>query len=87
MAGPRSLEGPASGLTRAGIYNTSCGWEENYLKYAAANYGIDRICEYAVGIEARTKIVDNPTRKKANAAERGLLVVLTDPASCQARRA
>jgi hypothetical protein len=65
--------------------------EENYLKYAAANYGIDAICDYAADIEANTKIVDNPARKKANAAvrdaekdlaaaQRGLAVLLADPA-------
>ena len=65
--------------------------EENYLKYAAANYGIDAICDYAAGIEANTKLTDNPARKNANAAvreaeknlaaaERGLAVMLADPA-------
>src|SRR6266704_6890538 len=44
--------------------------EENFLKYAAENYGIDKICDYIAGIEANTKIVDNPARKKANAAVR-----------------
>jgi hypothetical protein len=65
--------------------------EENYLKYASENYGIDAICDYAADIEANTKIVDNPARKNANAAvreaektlaaaERGLAVLLADPA-------
>ena len=65
--------------------------EENYLKYAAANYGIDKICDYAADIETNTKIVDNPARKEGNAAvreaeknlaaaERGLAVLLADPA-------
>jgi transposase len=65
--------------------------EENFLKYASENYGIDAICDYAADIEANTKIVDNPARKKANAAvreaektlaaaERGLAVLLADPA-------
>ena len=65
--------------------------EENYLKYAAANYGIDAICDYAADIETNTKIVDNPARKEGNAAvreaekdlaaaERGLAVLLADPA-------
>jgi transposase len=64
--------------------------EENYLKYAAANYGIDAICDYAAGIEANTKLTDNPARKKATAAvreaeknlaaaERDLAVLLGDP--------
>ena len=65
--------------------------EENYLKYAAANYGIDAICDYAADIETNTKITDNPARKDGNAAvreaeknlaaaERGLAVLLADPA-------
>jgi transposase len=64
--------------------------EENFLKYASENYGIDAICDYAADIEANTKIVDNPARKKANAAvreaektlaaaERDLAVLLADP--------
>ena len=65
--------------------------EENYLKYASENYGIDAICDYAADIETNTKITDNPARKEANAAireaeknlaaaERGLAVLLADPA-------
>jgi Transposase protein len=65
--------------------------EENYLKYAAAHYGIDAICDYAADIQANTKITDNPARKDANAAvreseknlaaaQRGLAVMLADPA-------
>jgi hypothetical protein len=42
--------------------------EENFLKYASANYGIDKICDYAAVIEANTKVIDNPARKAANAA-------------------
>ncbi len=42
--------------------------EENFLKYASQNYGIDKICDYIAGIGANTKIIDNPARKKANAA-------------------
>ena len=42
--------------------------EENFLKYASENYGIDKICDYIAGIETNTKIVGNPARKKANAA-------------------
>ena len=30
--------------------------EENFLKYASQNYGIDKICDYAADIEANTKI-------------------------------
>ena len=65
--------------------------EENFLKYASENYGIDKICDYIAGIEANTKIADNPARKKANAAvrqaetalaaaERDLAALLADPA-------
>ena len=65
--------------------------EENFLKYASENYGIDKICDYIAGIETNTKIADNPARKKANtavrdaekavaAAERDLAVLLADPA-------
>ena len=65
--------------------------EENFLKYAAANYGIDKICDYIASIETNTKIIDNPARKKANAAvrdaekalaaaERDLAALLADPA-------
>ncbi len=65
--------------------------EENFLKYASENYGIDKICDYIAGIETNTKIIDNPARKKANAAvreaekalaaaERDLAVLLSDPA-------
>jgi hypothetical protein len=64
--------------------------EENYLKYAAANYGIDKICDYFAGIETNTKLIENPARKDANAAvreaeknlaaaERGLAAMLADP--------
>ena len=65
--------------------------EENFLKYASANYGIDKICDYIAGIGANTKIIENPARKKATAAvreaekalpgaQRELAVLLTDPA-------
>ncbi len=65
--------------------------EENFLKYASENYGIDKICDYIAGIETNTKIVDNPARKAASgtvraaektlaAAERGLARLLADPA-------
>jgi hypothetical protein len=42
--------------------------EENFLKYAAENYGIDRICDYAAAIETNTKVTGNPARKAANTA-------------------
>jgi hypothetical protein len=65
--------------------------EENFLKYASENYGIDKICDYLAAIETNTKITDNPARKKANAAvrdaektlaaaERGLATLIADPA-------
>ena len=65
--------------------------EENFLKYASENYGIDKICDYNASISANTKVIDNPARKKANAAvreaekaladaERGLAALLADPA-------
>ena len=65
--------------------------EENYLKYASENYGIDAICDYLADIETNTKVVGNPARKDANAAvreaektlaaaERGLAVLLAGPA-------
>ena len=64
--------------------------EENFLKYASENYGIDKICDYLATISENTKIVDNPARKKANAAvheaektlaaaERELAGLLADP--------
>ncbi len=64
--------------------------EENFLKYASENYGIDKICDYIASIETNTKIIDNPARKKANAAvreaektlaaaERALAGLLADP--------
>ena len=65
--------------------------EENFLKYASENYGIDKICDYLADISANTKIVDNPARKAASAAvrdaektlasaERALARLLADPA-------
>ena len=65
--------------------------EENFLKYASENYGIDKICDYLASIETNTKIVDNPARKAASAAvrdaektlataERALARLLADPA-------
>jgi hypothetical protein len=71
--------------------------EENFLKYASENYGIDKICDYLAGIEANTKITGNPARKQANAAvreaekalaaaERDLAVLLADPAIAPAAK-
>ncbi|MGO8888661.1 MAG: putative transposase [Streptosporangiaceae bacterium] len=65
--------------------------EENFLKYASENYGIDKICDYIAGIQTNSKVIDNPTRKKATAAvreaekalaaaERDLAALLADPA-------
>jgi hypothetical protein len=65
--------------------------EENFLKYASVNYGIDKICDYVADITENTKIVDNPARKAASAAvreaekalagaERELAGLLADPA-------
>jgi transposase-like protein len=65
--------------------------EENFLKYASANYGIDKICDYLASIETNTKITGNPARKAASAAvrdaektlasaERALAGLLADPA-------
>ena len=44
--------------------------EENFLKYASGNYGIDAICDYAATIETNTKVIHNPARKAANTAAR-----------------
>ena len=64
--------------------------EENFLKYASENYGIDEICDYLASIETSTKLIRNPARDQANAAvrdaektlaaaERGLATLLADP--------
>ena len=44
--------------------------EENFLRYASENYGIDKICDYIAAVRDNSKIIDNPARKKANAAIR-----------------
>ena len=65
--------------------------EENFLKYASQNYGIDKICDYLASIETNTKLIGNPARKAATAAvreadkalagaERELAGLLADPA-------
>ena len=65
--------------------------EENFLKYASENYGIDKICDYIAAIETNTKVTGNPARKTANAAVRqaektltaareDMAVMLNDPA-------
>jgi hypothetical protein len=64
--------------------------EENFLKYASENYGIDKICDYLATIETNAKLIRNPARDQASAAvrdaektlaaaERGLAVLLQDP--------
>ena len=64
--------------------------EENFLKYASENYGIDKICDYLASIETNTKLIRNPARDQAGtavrdaektlaAAERGLAALLADP--------
>ena len=64
--------------------------EENFLKYASQNYGIDKICDYFAAIETNVKVIANPARKKATTAvrqagkaladaERDLAVLLADP--------
>ena len=71
--------------------------EENFLKYASENYGIDKICDYAASIEVNTKLTDNPARKQANAAvreaekglataERALAALLADPGTTAAAK-
>src|SRR5712691_11545008 len=65
--------------------------EENFLKYASENYGIDAICDYAAASEASTKVTGNPASKAANtslrqaeknlaAAREGYATMLADPA-------
>jgi len=44
--------------------------EENFLKYAADNYGIDKVCDYIAAVETNTKMIDSPARKAANATIR-----------------
>jgi hypothetical protein len=71
--------------------------EENFLKYASDNYGIDKICDYAAEITVNTKVTKNPARKTASAAvraaenelaaaERGLAALLADPDTTPAAR-
>ncbi len=65
--------------------------EENFLKYASENYGIDKICDYIATVETNTKVMDNPARKQAStkvrqaeknlaAAREGYAAMLADPA-------
>src|ERR1019366_9077201 len=83
--GPRRLRDPPVSWLKS-------WWrEENFLKYASANYGIDAICDYIAAIETNTKITGNPARKTAAAAvrtakaalasaQRDLAALLRDPA-------
>jgi hypothetical protein len=71
--------------------------EENFLKYASQNYGIDKICDYLATITENTKPARNPARDTANAAvrsaqkalddtERELAALLADPAQTPAAK-
>ena len=71
--------------------------EENFLRYASENYGIDKICDYAATIETNTKVTKNPARKAANtavrdaeknlaAAGRALASLLADPGTTAAAK-
>jgi hypothetical protein len=71
--------------------------EENFLKYASQNYGIDKICDYAAVISENIRPVPNPARAAANAAvraagkdlaaaERALAVLLGDPGLAPAEK-
>ena len=44
--------------------------EENFLKYASENYGIDKICDYLASIETNTKMSQPRPQDQANAAVR-----------------
>src|ERR1039457_1046255 len=61
--------------------------EENFLKYASENYGIDKICDYLAGITQNTKLTRNPPGAPARgadnalaSAERDLAALLAGPA-------
>ena len=60
--------------------------EENFLKYASENYGIDKICDYTAAIEVNTKIIANPARKAANAAVRDARKASSPPPSAPSPR-
>ena len=64
--------------------------EENFLKYASGNYGIDKICDYIATVETNTKVIDNPARKAANAtlrqAEKNLAAASADMLPCSPTR-
>src|SRR6266849_4846962 len=50
--------------------------EENFLKYASANYGTGKICDYAATIGTNSKVIDNPARKTARDAARAAQAAL-----------
>jgi hypothetical protein len=63
---------------------------ENAFKYASEFFGIDALADYLADIQANTRLVDNPARKKAATAvtaaeddladaERALARLLSDP--------
>ena len=71
--------------------------EENFLKYASENYGIDKICGYTAGITVNEKMMPSPARKAVNAAvrdaeknlaaaERALAALLADPGTTAAAK-
>jgi len=71
--------------------------EENFLKYASENYGIDKICDYTAAITVNEKMMPSPARKAANAAvrdaeknlaaaERALAALLADPGTTAAAK-
>ena len=71
--------------------------EENFLKYASENYGIDKICDYFAAITVNQKMMPSPARKAANAAvrdaekdlaaaERALAALLADPGTTAAAK-
>ena len=71
--------------------------QENFLKYASENYGMDKICDYLASIETNTKLTRNPACDQANAAvrdadktlaaaERGLAALLAGPGSHPCRQ-
>ncbi len=50
--------------------------EENFLKYASANYGTGKICDYAATIGTNSKVTGNPARKTARDAARAAQAAL-----------
>ena len=58
----RPLQLPGPGPAEILAWLKSRWREENFLKYASENYGIDKICVFLASIETNTKIVDNSGR-------------------------